>query len=411
MKLSKELLRSESAHSGLMFRERAYTPEEDAELLRDLLGLANADAADPRWLIIGVGDRAGGPRSFPGVDRHTLIDFKQRVLALAARAIEPELELRITGANFDGAILAIVALTGCTERPYLVREPVGHLMPGTGFVRRGSQASPLRRADLQAMLGLGPGSKAVDNGSTSAASAEVGADTDDADEDGLRVFFAARDEPVELVLPVLPLEELPSALAARRIRALLEAKQASRKALGRTETRLQRLMHARMYGADTPFEERSDETLSAQLANVVEDYSGADDHYRFETRAHKMQVAVKNQASSHLKEAILELEMHLIDGTGVSGNLHNPDGTVSSSEAYPIIVYSGHTVIIRREFDVLPARGVLRAFPEPPRLWAREAAAGKTMTVDYRVEAPWLDEPVAGELSIRFTAAAAARRR
>lgn len=425
MKLSKELLRFESAHSGLAFREHLYSPDEDASLVRDLLGLANADAPDPRRLIIGVRDPEEGTRQFPGVDRSVLVEFRQRLLTLAARAIEPELSIRVTGANMGGATLAIVSLTDCPDRPYLVREPVGRLLPGTGFIRRGTQTGPLRRADLQTLLGTGPrkagapgnektpaathSSLDVTGGTTGAAgigAARAGtADrilgTDNAE---VRVFFPLDEERTELLLPVLPLEEMPSAAAAKRIRAMLAAKKESRDVLGRTETRLSRLVHARMYGADTPFDEQSDDALALQLSRTDEDYKAADDYYRFETRAHKIQIAVRNQGMSNLKEATLELTLHLVEGTGVSGVLYTPDGTVSTSDAYPIIEHTDQAVIIRRSFDVLPAQAALRAFPEPPRLWAREAAIGKIMAVDYRAEAPRLEEPVTGTLTIRFTA-------
>lgn len=112
----------------------------------------------------------------------------------------------------------------------------GGLPAGSGWIRRGTKVFPLLRADLQRIFEAKLATKS---------SVEVTP----------RVGFPGDEPQGEVSLPALGLDELPSAVAAAKLRNVLEAKESARAVLGRTETHLSRLVHARVFGVDEPYED------------------------------------------------------------------------------------------------------------------------------------------------------------
>jgi len=147
-----DLVRFEGANSGLAFRERAYCASERAELLRDLVALANAGVRGPRFLFLGVSDGVGRERSIPGITRHDWSHVKH-LLAASIEAIEPRPKVGVRALEVDGALVGMLCLEECEDPPYLLGGDAGEgLAPGTGWVRRGTSVLPLLRRDLERLF-------------------------------------------------------------------------------------------------------------------------------------------------------------------------------------------------------------------------------------------------------------------
>jgi Schlafen, AlbA_2 len=384
MKNMSELCRLEQSDSGLAFRERLYRKSEISLLVRDVLALANARVSGQRLLVVGVRDIVGGERAVVGVDRLALLQFRKAALEILAQAIEPALNIRIESETVEGKLVAVMMLENCVDPPYLVATPIEPRLPvGIGFVRRGTRISPLKRADLKSMF-LHSGEQPLPDRP-------------------LRVRFKQAQEMLEeICLPVLPIVELPSERAASRLRAMLESKQLSRDLLGRTETQMSRLMFARVYGTDIPFESHTDESLMQRLSRTTEDYRGADDFYRYELRAHSLQFFIVNESHREYRNVRVKLDVQRIDGIGFSDRHYREDG--AETVEYPRI----ETFDKRFSFEVdLPRiRGGSSQplFADAPRFWAREAADGKSVIVDFRIDADDLATPISDTLIIHLRA-------
>jgi len=247
-------------------------------------------------------------------------------------------------------------------------------------VRRGTQTLPLLRPDLERMF----------RRRRSRAKPSV----------AVRVGFAGKALLYEITLAVLPVRQLPSELAAERLRAMLEAKEASREAFGRTETQFARLVHARVYGAETPFEAHTDESLRQRLEHTIEDYSDADAFYKFEVCAHKLQLAVRNEGTRELSGVTLHTRLQQMEGVGVAERLFREDGDQSLTGSYPSVTAESSAVRLESRIGRLAPEQKVDVFREPPRLWIREPAAGKTLVLDYELEAHELEDPIRGSLLI-----------
>jgi hypothetical protein len=224
----------------------------------------------------------------------------------------------------------------------------------------------------------------------------------------LRVGFAGKTPQEEIALPVLELEGLPSAVAAQKLRAMLDARQSAKEILGRTQSQFARLMHTQLFGADQPYESHSDDSLRMLIGKAEEEYRAADEHYEFEIRTHPLNLVLSNSSNIALASVMLRLKLPRIPGIGVAEKLYSATGSESNGpNAYPLVSTGAHTISIQAEIGGVAAGATIPVFKLPPRLWVREAATGKSIPVDYTLHASELREPLRDTLIIRIVEAEA----
>jgi hypothetical protein len=380
------LIRLESANSGLAFRARGYEAGEQADLARDLLALANAAVQGPRHLVLGVQDAAGATRTYPGIAPQAWHDVRRRVGALAG-TIDPPLAVRARSVDLDGMTVGVLSLAACNDPPYLLgeRAPPG-LASGAGWVRRGTQQFPLLRKDLEQLF-----------------HAKLAAPAQDVD---ITVGFAG-DEPLgEVTLPVLGLDTLPSAVAAQKLKQVLQAKKNVRASTGGSGTRLTRLVHAQVFGMDQRYQSRSENSLRLQIVRAAEDHRVADKHYAFELRAHKLDVVLVNTGRTPLEDVVVQLKIGRTAATGVAKRLYMSAGATPAAAGYPRVTTVGRAICIEADVGRLAASKPTPAFKEPPRFWARPGAEGTTIPVHVKVSARGLREPIRETLLVHLVAPA-----
>jgi hypothetical protein len=392
MRKLEDLALHENAHSALAFRERAYGPADAAEFLKDALALANAEVKGPRFLFVGVRDVVGDERAFPGIGAEALAEMRRALPATLARAVEPPFKLALRALAVRGVTLAMLTFSACDNAPFLLRRAAAGLPAGIGWLRRGTKQLQLTRADLERLF------------AQRLARPHVPID--------LRIAFAGDPPSEELELPVLDAAELPSTVAANRLRRMLEAKEDARSVLGRTETRFDRLVHAQIFGMERAYEPHSDDSLRVMIDRAKDDYAAADRHYECAVRAHALALVACNRSASALEGVMLRLRLPNIPGVGVADNLYGPTGVAAEpAGAYPLVRVGQRVIDIEASLGTLPAGATLPAFREPPRLLLRPPAAGKTIALDYAVHARELREPLRDTLVIRIVAAAQRRSR
>ncbi len=379
----------EQANSALAFRERAYAPADVAQFLKDALGLANANVDGPRFLFVGVADVPGGKRTFPGITADAMSSMRKTLPAVLARSVEPPFKIELRALKAKGASVAQLCLSECENAPYLLRKSVAGLPAGVGWLRRGTELSRLTRADLERLftqrLGAAP------------ATADV------------RIAFAGDPPRDDLELPVLDLTELPSAVASGRLRQMLEARKQAKDAFGRTETRFSRLLHVQIFGVDKAYEGHNDEALLGMIDKSKNEHAAADRHYELAVRTHKLELVACNRSPTALDHVMLRLEVPNLPGIGVADKLYTATGLdADSTGAYPLVTVGRRVTEIEASIGSLAPGAAVAAFREPPRLWVRAPAAGKSIALDYTVHARGLREPVRDSLILRFASSASA---
>ncbi len=379
-----ELIQNADADSSVAFRERSYKRGEQCELLRDVIALANAAVVGRRFLFVGVDDAPPRARRFPGVSVRSWKSFCDIAPQFLARTVEPQLKLTFESIEVGGALVGAVCLDSCEDPPYLLARRVSATMPaGGGWTRRGTRPRRLLRKHLERIF-------------EARFRREVAGD--------VAVGFPGELPREELVLPVMALDALPSAVAARKLDRMLEAKRVSRSVLGRSDSRIARLVYAQVRGETVPYQEQSTKTMRVLLRNVPLENAAADDHYQFEQRAHRINLLLSNLSSKAQTDLVLTLKIPRLDGVQVADRVYPAPGEPALKHGmYPKIDVGPRTIAVQVRGLRIPAGGRIEAFFEPLRLVLRESVAGQTIRIAYTVQGGTLDIPVQGRLKVFAT--------
>lgn len=378
------LVQNEAADSSIAFRDRVYRRGEQGELLRDVVALANAAVVGRRFLFLGVDDRPGRTRRFPGVTARTWKKFCQVVPAFLERAVEPRLAVTLESVQVDGALVGALCLETCEDPPYLLARRISPTMPaGGGWVRRGVKLRRLLRDHLQKIF------------QARFRRQEIG---------DVTVGFPGELPREELVLPVLPLDQMPSMRAAHKVNRMIEAKEVSMAVLGRSDSRIARLVHAQVSGEETPYREQGTKTMRVMLRKIPLEHAVADNHYQYELRAHRLNLLLSNLSDKPQTDLVLTLKIPRIEGVGVAERVYAAPGDWSPKHGmYPKVDLGPRTIIVQVAGLRIPRRATVEAFYEPLRFWLRETVAGQTIRVSYVLQGPTMEKPVQGRLKIFAT--------
>lgn len=379
-----QLVRFEVANSAVEFRERAYGDKDRQEFLRDLLGLANAEVDGPRYLFVGVSDTLGGDRSIVGVPEADAARLHKLTRRLVDDFIEPLLDLQVDERLIDGERVVAIILRDCTDPPYLLKRNASSAMRvGSGWIRRGTEFRRIGRADLQRIFE----SKLLSRSATAE----------------LRIGFAGRLVEQVLHLPALPLEQLPSEVASGKIRQLLAAKQVADEQCTDERTRMQRLVHAQLFGASGAYQPESERTLMQRLEQASEEHEAADRYYAFEERAHKVNLVVENVGRAPFEHGTLVLDFPRMDGFEVIDRLWPPpDGPQPVAAAYPTVDVGPRTVRVQTTVSPIAPGSRGMAFDEPLRLGIREDGAGNVVPINFTLYGGSVRAPISGALRIHI---------
>lgn len=254
---------------------------------------------------------------------------------------------------------------------------------GGGWIRRGTQARRLLRRHLQGIFAA----RLV---------------RDDLGE--IAVGFPGELPRDELELAPLPLEALPSRAAAERVERMLQAKRVAKSVLGRTDSRIARLVHAQVNGEVTPYREQGTKTLRVMLDNIPLEQAAADAHHQYEQRAHRLNIMLASRDAKAHTDLTLTLKLPRVDGFDVVPRVCAAPGAYNPRHRlYPKVDHGPRTIAVQVVGLRIPRRGTVDAFIEPLRVIVRGAATGATIRVAYSLQGPTLSRPLRGRLKILVT--------
>ena len=114
---------------------------------------------------------------------------------------------------------------------------------------------------------------------------------------------------------------------------------------------------------------------------------------------------MRNTGEKALDDVVMQMKVPRIDAMGIAGHVFASAGT-ANTDGYPQVMVGKHSFEIEGRIGSLAAGGTTRVFRQPPRLWARAGAAGKTLPIAVTVRARELREPLSETLILRLVAAA-----
>ena len=382
-----KIARTATPGTGVQCRKEKYGSSGIRSFLHDVLALANAPVDGPRYIIVGADFDSKGRKTLHSIDAE---DFsgKPSYQSLANEYIEPPIRIRYKPVSIDGQRIGVFEIGDSQDRPYMMRIDYSEtLRRGDAYVRAKDNAMKMGRRQLAELF------ERKFRDSVSAGDIEIG--------------FPGEIIHKDLTLRSCELSQLPSAEASKKLNQLIDIRANSRSS-GST-TVMARLTHARLFGADDPYVDRSPEQLMQEMKDLRNKYRDEDDHFLFESRAERVQVVVYNQGNEPIIDASLSLIMPNHNAFYVAKNLPRiprkagfADRTPDEIAAYPSVVLKDDSVHVTSKIGDIPVGEPIDAFVSPLRLCVGKDLNGKRFGVRYALHGQNLRSPAKGQLRLIF---------
>jgi len=382
-----KIARSATPGTGVQFREEAYGNHGIRRFLKDVLAIANAAVDGPRYIVTGISYDERGNKHAHTIDRD---DFsgKPSYHSLVADYIEPPLRVKYQPVTVDGKRVGVYEVSDCQDKPYMMRIDFSeNLRRGDAYVRVDTSTVKLGRRQLQEMF------EQKFRESVSHESVEVG--------------FPGEIIHKDTQLPTADLSKMPSAIAAGKLKQMLDI----RKKFSNTgsTTVMARLTHARLFGSDRPYEDRSAEDLMQEVTDIREKHRTEDDYFLYEKHVQKLQLVVHNQGDDPLENASLSLILPNHNSFYVASRLPKipkEDQWVERGPAarasYPAVNLKDDSIHVSSALGILPTDAPVEVFETPLRVCVGHDLRGRKLGIRYSLFGSNLRSPVKGKLRLIF---------
>jgi hypothetical protein len=371
----------------VQLRKDPYGRDGLREFLRDVIAMANAETEGLRHIVVGFGfddDRRRQLQSVPQDDFSGSPDYA----TLVSEFIEPPMRISYEQVTVDGQRIGVFEIGDCRDKPYMMR--VDHsetLRRGDAYTRVGDAAVKMGRRQLQELF------ERRFRDAIPAGRIEVGFPGDIIHKD-LRI------ETVDLC-------GLPSIVASAKLRQLIDVRLNSRSS-GSTST-MARLTHARLFGTDDPYEDRTPTALLVEKEQVPDKYLDEDQYFLFETHAQRLQLVVLNQGTEPIEDASLTLVMPRHGAFFVAPRLpripHNGshvDRSEIEQTGYPAVSLKEQSIQVTCSLGNLSPGIPVNAFQSPVRVCVGSELRRRRLAVRYTLYGSNLQNTLAGKLRLLF---------
>lgn len=211
----------------------------------------------------------------------------------------------------------------------------------------------------------------------------------------------------ELALPTCDLSSMPSALASAKLEEMLNIRNISTNS-GST-TMVARLTHARLYGTEDPYVDRSLEDILLELNEIRSRYRHQDDHFLFDERSQELQLVVYNQGEEPILDASLSIALPNHNAFYVADRLPKRpvndryvDRTPDEIASYPAVTLKDDSVHVTAKIGDIPAGEPIEIFTSPLLMCTGADLKGRRFGIRYALHGQNLRAPAKGQLKLTF---------
>jgi hypothetical protein len=385
MKGLEKLVQTATPSTSVQLRKSAYGRHGVRNFLRDIIAIANASINGQRYIITGVEFDPKGRKQLSSIDRE---DFsgKPAYQSLANEHIEPPLQIRYKPVTVDGKRIGVYEIGDCQDRPYMMRVDFSEtLRRGDAYVRVNKSAVKMGRRQLQTLF------EKTFKDSVSAANIEIG--------------FPGEIIHKDQSLPTCSLAEMPSMVASSKLNQLIEAKEQVHESA--SNTMVARLTHARLFGSDSPYEERSTEEIREEMKQLKKQYRDHDHYFLFEENKNDLQLVVFNQGEEPIRGASLTLVLPNHEVFHVATQLPKlPKGKnfverLPAEQAdYPAVNLRDDSIHVSVKLGDIEPGEPTDVFFTPLRVCVGDELKGRRLGIQYSLFAQNLRSPAHGKLRL-----------
>lgn len=382
-----KIARSALPSTGVQFRKSHYGSKDVRQFLRDVIALANASVDGPRYIFTGVDCDNNGKKRLHSVPTE---DFsgKPSYQSLVADFVEPPIRVRYKPMSIEGKRIGVYEIADCQDRPYMMRVDQSEtLRRGDAYIRVEDTAIKMGRRQLQDLFER--------------------KFRDAVSPDRIEIGFPGEIIHKDLKLKTTDLSKLPSAIVSSKLKELIDIRVNSRNT-GST-TVMARLTHARLFGADNPYEERSPSTLLQEMSEIKSRHEHDDQHFLFEQHANPVQLVIYNQGDEPIENASLTLVMPNHNAFYVANGLPQVmrngqlvERSPKEKAAYPSVNLKDDAVLVSSSLGTVPVDTPIKAFESPLRVCVGSDLRGRRVGIRYSLFGKNLRSPVKGTLRLLF---------
>ncbi len=385
--LLKQLLQQPNTSSSMFVCDPFREPDAE-ELVKEVIGLANADVDGPRYILFGVNAGAMEAGSYVGITDSAMANLKKAHRQLSA-LIEPVVHLAFIYDKIDSKLVGALEIDGCDEGPYVVGQDYSaELSRGRCWIREGRELRSVHQSDLAAQ-----------------SSPEVSGQHKLIEPPQLIVGFNDQPDCKLLKLAVPDTSDPPFAGGKKQVKKPLDLKQTIKKVVETVTVQILRLGKK-----DKTESTNMDSTDMFRKTQTV--YADAADHYFFEEKALQLNFSVGNEGAEVVEDVSIELGFPRIPDFEIADHLFlSPFDKRSSNEiknmGYPNVDVLAKAIMVRGSLAELHPGSPAQVFKCPLRMAVGPAMQNKKIAVVYKLR--WKNDEVIGEgrLKIQFGKTAA----
>ena len=399
-----DLIKYENENTCLDFKEIQYEKSQYAELIKDIMSMANADVENDRYIIIGVKHKPSGDRKMFNIKEEEFIDsaIYQQIIR---ENIEPDIKLEYFSYKHEGNLLGIFKISGCSDKPYTMKKDFRNLKKGDSFIRKGTHEPRMTRRDLDIIIEKKIKKHKFDG--------------------KVQLSFSKYGSSQEIELMVTSDIKLPSQRAFEKIKGIIKEKQLARiKTQNSDSTEIFSIFELQKRLIENPFritnplspipyEQRTLEELQNNLKEVDQTYRDDDSYTFFELSSHKINISILNEGHTYIEDASIQLQINKIEGLLVAKKVYvEPKNEINSlvnlhvpsyeSMNYPEVNYTESSIVIYQRIGDVKHRLPINAFKVPIRIVFLDQLAGKVVEINCKLFGKNLIEPLNEILKIKL---------
>lgn len=302
------IIEFENENSGIDFKAIQYEKNRYAELLKDIIAMANADIEGERLIVTGVKHKPDGNKEILPIKNDKFID-SATYQQVVQENIEPDLKIEYDPHLFNGNLVGLLKIRDCYDQPYILKKDFGKLKKGDCFIRKGTHQLKASRADLDRIYTKKDKKYNFD--------------------DSIDISFSGTNYMKEITLSPIRNMELPSQRAEKKIRSIIKKKTEEKGKITPHADLLSeqlKLAALRPLLGPTPYENRSIDTLEQNLSEVEETYQEDDRYEFFEIHSFRLNFDILNSADEYIQDASVLIELVNNDSFIISDKiLEKPD--------------------------------------------------------------------------------------
>ena len=382
-----KIVRSAMPGTGFQFCETAYGTDGIRHFLRDVIALANASVSGNRYIVTGVCFDEKGQKQAQAIDRE---DFAGNppYQSIVADNIEPPVRITYQPVTLQGKRVGVYEINDCQDRPYMMRiDHSERLRRGDAYIRMHETAVKMGRRQLQDLFAR-KFREAVPA-------------------DNIEIGFPGEIIHKDLHIETADLSQLPSTLASAKLNQLMEIREKVKDS-GST-TVMARLTHARLFGSDSPYEDRNSEELAAEMSQIQRKHENEDRYFLFEEKVKNLQLVILNQGEDSIEDAALTLVMPNHDSFHVASQLPKRprddtfvDRSAAEMSTYPSVNLKEDAVHVSNNLGEIPTGAMVQVFNTPLRICVGSELKGRRLGIRYSLFGSNLQRPAKGKLRLLF---------